>query len=98
MTHYVLTSAAEDDLRNILEFLVVESPSTATRVLDALQEAMRLLGERPGIGHRRTDLADETLRFWPVFSYLVIYRPDTAPVQVIRILHGARDVRRLLEG
>lgn len=93
MTRYVLTPAAEDDLQNIIEFLIVESPSAASRVLDALQEATQLLGERPGIGHRRTDLADEALRFWP----LVIYRPDTVPVQVIRILHGARDVRRLLE-
>jgi antitoxin ParD1/3/4/toxin ParE1/3/4 len=97
MNRYVLTSAAEDDLRNILEFLIVESPSAARRVLDALQDAMRLLADRPGLGHRRTDLADEALRFWPVFSYLVIYRSDTVPVQVVRILHGARDVRRLLE-
>jgi hypothetical protein len=25
------------------------------------------------------DLADETLRFWPVRSYLIIYRPYAAP-------------------
>ena len=58
---------------------------------------MRLLAERPGVGHLRTDLADEFVRFWPVFSYLVIYRPDTKPIEIIRVLHGKRDVRRLLE-
>lgn len=58
---------------------------------------MRLLAERPGIGHTRTDLADETVRFWPVFSYLVIYRPDTNPIQIVRVLRGKRDVRRLLD-
>jgi len=58
---------------------------------------MRLLAERPGIGHTRADLADEIVRFWPVFSYLVIYRADMKPIQIVRVLHGKRDVRRLLE-
>ena len=34
---------------------------------------------------------------WSVFSYLVIYRPDTTPLEIVRVLHGKRDVRRLLE-
>jgi antitoxin ParD1/3/4/toxin ParE1/3/4 len=58
---------------------------------------MRLLGEHSGIGHARADLAEEVVRFWPVFSYLVIYRPDANPIQIVRVLHGKRDVRRLLE-
>jgi plasmid stabilization system protein ParE len=45
----------------------------------------------------RTDLADGAVRFWPVFSYLVVYRSDTNPIQIVRVLHGKRDVRRLLE-
>jgi len=32
------------------------------------------------------------------FSYLIVYRPDTDPLQISRVLHGARDARRLLEG
>jgi toxin ParE1/3/4 len=43
------------------------------------------------------DLASEPLRFWPVYSYLIIYRPELRPLQVVRILHGSRDVRRILE-
>ena len=97
MKTFVLTSTAKGDIRNILDFLTTESPAAAIRVRAALRNAMRLLADRPGIGHLRTDLADETIRFWPVFSYLVIYRPDTNPVQIIRVLHGKRDVRRLLE-
>ena len=52
--------------------------------------------ECPGLGHLREDLADEPLRFWPVYAFLIIYRP-ARPLEVLRVLHAARDVRRLLE-
>jgi plasmid stabilization system protein ParE len=97
MSHYVLTPAAEGDILEIVNYIEGENPSAAVRVAEALREGMRLIAERPGIGHMRTDLADETVRFWPVFSYLIIYRPDTSPLQIVRVLHGKRDVRRLLE-
>ncbi len=48
------------------------------------------------MGHLREDLAEEPLRFWPVYSYLIIYRPDSRPLEIVRVLHGARDVRNLL--
>ena len=61
---------------------------------------MRRLAETPGLGHVREDLAaiDPALRFWPVYSYLIVYRAETAPLEVVRVLHGARDVRRILDG
>jgi antitoxin ParD1/3/4/toxin ParE1/3/4 len=47
------------------------------------------------LGHRRDDLTTEPLRFWCVYSYLIAYRPDTKPLQIIRIVHGARELGRL---
>lgn len=97
MSEFVLTPAAEDDMREILQYIERESPAAADQVFEALRDAMRLLAERHGIGHARADLAREPVRFWPVFSYLVIYRADTEPLQIVRVLRGKRDVRRLLE-
>jgi plasmid stabilization system protein ParE len=97
MADFVLTPAAEGDILGILDYIGRENPPAAVRVREALLDAMRQLAERPGIGHTRADLADEIVRFWPVFSYLVIYRPDVNPIQIVRVLHGKRDVRRLLE-
>jgi antitoxin ParD1/3/4/toxin ParE1/3/4 len=97
MADFVLTPAAESDILGILDYIERDNPPAAIRVREALLDAMRLLAERPGIGHTRADLADEAVRFWPVFSYLVIYRPDMKPIQIVRVLHGKRDVRRLLE-
>lgn len=58
--------------------------------------AMHGIGESPGKGHLRPDLADESLRLWSVFSYLIVYRPTTRPVQILRVVHGAQELAAAL--
>ena len=96
MGRYVLTAAARADLSELAEFIRQDSPGAARRVVESLRDAMANLARMPEMGHVREDLALTPLRFWPVFSYLIIYRPESHPLQVLRILHGARDVRSLL--
>ena len=55
-----------------------------------------LLGNEPGAGHVREDLTSRPVKFWPVYSYLIVYDPEAKPVQVIRVLHGMRDVEEIL--
>lgn len=97
---FILAAAARADLQEISEYIRRDSPAAAQRVLRELRAAMRRLAEMPGMGHVREDLAavDPALRFWSVYSYLIIYRAETDPLEVVRALHGARDVRRLLDG
>lgn len=96
MTRFALTPAAKADLVELYDLTEQDDPRAASRVLARLRTAMRRLARTPGLGHLREDLADEALRFWPVYSYLIVYRPETRPLQIIRVVHGARDVRRLL--
>jgi len=49
----------------------------------------------PGIGHSRTDVEDPRYRFWRIHSYIIAYRIDTKPITIARVLHGARDFRRI---
>jgi len=42
-------------------------------------------------------LTDEAVKFFPVYSYLIVYRPETKPLQVVSILHGRRNVERILK-
>ena len=53
--------------------------------------------EMPGIGHVRLDLADESLRFYRVYDYFIIYIYSSRPLWIARVLHGARDLRNLLD-
>jgi plasmid stabilization system protein ParE len=66
------------------------------RILENFRAAMERLADMPQLGHLRRDLADEDIRFWPVHSYLIVYRPDTRPLQIIRVLSGFRHVASLL--
>ena len=50
------------------------------------------LADMPGMGHSRDDLADETLRAWPVHSYLIVYRPAQRPIEIVRVVSGFRDL------
>ncbi len=54
------------------------------------------LGNTPGAGHLREDLTDEPVKFWSVFSYLIIYDPIAQPIEIARIVHGSREVSAIL--
>ena len=97
MKRFVLTPLARRDLEDIWDYIAHESIKAATRVLDRLEASIRSLAKNPGMGHVRVDLADRRHRFLPVGSYLIVYRPETKPLQVIRILHASRDVQALLD-
>ncbi|MCB1019879.1 MAG: type II toxin-antitoxin system RelE/ParE family toxin [Acidobacteria bacterium] len=97
MSRYALTAPAKRDFNEIVAFLAENAGVTiARRVLNELRAAMRVLAKQPGVGHTREDLADEPLRFFAVYSYLIVYDPTKKPLEITRILHGARDVRGVL--
>lgn len=97
MGRFVLTPAARADLNEIFDYISRDNPDAAHRVLEELRAAMQKLARMPDMGHFRRDLVSGPLRFWSVYSYLIIYRPEARPLQVVRVLHGARDVQRILE-
>lgn len=96
MSRYILSPAAVEDLDSIWLFIAEDNLDAAERVVAELEEACSRLAANPNIGHVREDLADSSFRFWPVRSYLIVYRPATKPLQVVRFWHGARGVPNLL--
>jgi toxin ParE1/3/4 len=48
------------------------------------------------MGRAREELASE-LRSFPVRRYVVFYRPLVDGIEVVRVLHGARDVTEIAE-
>lgn len=43
----------------------------------------------------RADVRNPRHRFWNVYKFVIAYRPDKEPLIVARVVHGARDFRRL---
>ena len=96
MKPFILTPSAEQDVSDVWDYIAGDSIEAADRVLEALERALHKLAKNPGIGHSREELADRRHRFFPVHSYLIVYRFETKPLQVLRVLHAARDVQSIL--
>jgi antitoxin ParD1/3/4 len=95
MSRYQFTPQAADDLLDIWTFIAGDSPEAADRVEAAVFRACDLLADSPFMGRTRKDVTPLPLRFWivhPYPNYLIVYDPESKPLQIIRILHGARDL------
>src|SRR5437588_3037867 len=92
MPTFELSQAAHDDLQAIWDFIADDNVEAANRVVTELVESFKQLAKWPGQGHVRRDLTSRDVRFWPVRSYLVIYQEQGDVVQIVAILHGARDI------
>ncbi len=94
---YVLAPEAALDLVQIWRYFKEQSSiEIADRVESVIRDKIVFLAANPGAGHWRKDLTDEMVKFFPVYSYLIVYRPETAPLQIASILHGRRDIEQLL--
>jgi toxin ParE1/3/4 len=96
MKRYVLTPSAKRDINDIWDYISNDSIEAADRALDGLESAMLKLAKSPAIGHWREELADKRHRFLLVYSYLIVYRHEAKPLQIVRVLHAARDVQSIL--
>ncbi len=96
MTRYRLSPEAEGDLDDIKQYYVQQGGVRVARyVLQEIRNALRFLAANPGAGHTRADLTDEPMKFWSVFSYLIVYDPAARPIGIARVLHGNQDLARL---
>ena len=97
MPQFVLSPEAKEDLREIRDYLVGEGGRRLARsVIREMTGALRLLASHPEIGHFRRDLTSFPVKFWSVFSYLIVYDPAARPIAIVRVLHGRRDVETML--
>ncbi|HXJ93972.1 MAG TPA: type II toxin-antitoxin system RelE/ParE family toxin [Terriglobia bacterium] len=96
MKGFILSPEAARDIREIWAYIAEDNVAAARRVRLQLLAACRRIGRSPRIGHSREDLTHKPVLFWPVGSYLVIYNPAQKPVQIVRVLHGRRDIPSLL--
>jgi toxin ParE1/3/4 len=95
MLPVVRTDRAEQDLTEILEYLEEHSPTAAEQLAETIDERCAMLGQLPLMGRSRDDLA-LGLRSIAIRPYVLFYRVTDESVQVIRILHGKRDMDRIM--
>ena len=103
MTSVIRPAARDDIIRQFRWYLVEHDASdVAFRFLDAVDESIGQLLRMPKMGTPRAlkNLALEGLRMWPVEGFdemCIFYQVQGNLLRVVRILHGKRDINRILE-
>ncbi len=90
---FIVTPQAREDLIEIWEYIAQDNVTRADRVLAGLHDSFLQLARSPGMGHYRKDLADLRHRFWTVHPFVIAYRWQTVPLQIVAVVHGARELR-----
>ena len=99
MSSYQFTPQAVEDLFEIWSYIAADDLDAADRVEEAIHTACGFLSDTPLAGRIREDLTALPLRFWivqPYRNYWIAYHPEKKPLQVIRIIHAARDIPNIL--
>ena len=91
-----LSPLARADLGDIWLHIAEDNPQAADNVIDRIHVMSQLLADNPDMGQLQTDLADGRYRCFSVGRYVVYFRPLDDGIMIARVLHGARDHRRLL--
>ncbi len=84
--------SALSDLVEIWEYIAEDSEARADAFVETIDRKFRALAENPGMGRTRDELA-EGVRSFPVGRYIIFYRSLMDGIEVVRILHGARDLK-----
>ena len=98
-TLFQLTPQATEDLDAIWWFIEEDSGQAANQVESEIIATCRRLAKYPFIGHKRRDITPLPVLFWtlPKYpNYIIVYRPESKPLQVIAILHGKQDLKEIL--
>ena len=85
---------AENDLDEIWLHIAQDSPHNADRFLERIQESCWALADFPHMGTGRDELKTG-LRCHPVGNYQIFIIPLEDGVDIVRVLHGSRDIERL---
>lgn len=91
MARILRTRESRLDFDEIWDYIAPRDLAAADRLIDQLEARLNLIATAPDMGRQVEELAPN-LRSFPVGSYLIFYRPIDDGIQLIRVIHGARDI------
>lgn len=95
MPRFLRSAEAEEDLIKIWLHIAQDNPAAADKMLRHIDEKSVLLAAKPKLGRALPELR-EGMRRWPIGQYLILYREIAGGVEIVRVVHGKRDLKRAL--
>lgn len=94
MAKTIRSRLANDDLYQIWSYVEDRNPKAADKLIETLTQKFSLLATHAGLGTPRPSI-DPTIRVFPVGSYLILFRRTDDGIEVIRVVHSARDLANI---
>lgn len=94
MVNVRITPRAETDLEEIWLTIALDNPSAADKLLRRIATKLERLAEFPDMGSSRPEIAPSA-KILVEGNYLILYEPAGNDIEVVRVIHGARDLRDL---
>jgi toxin ParE1/3/4 len=91
-----VAAAAEEDLKEIWAYVAEYNPEAAGKLIKEVTRKFALLRDYPQMG-RAQDKLMVNLRSFAVKNYIIFYQPFGGGIEILRILHGTRDIERIFE-
>jgi toxin ParE1/3/4 len=93
--HCIALTAAACTARSIEAYISSDNPAAADRFLAVLTDRFKVLADMPRIGRRRDKFASG-VRSISEGNYVILYRVKNDAMEILRVLHGARDPERVI--
>lgn len=91
------TREAESWLKDIFDYIVIDSPDAAIRVVDGIYLKVQILNDFPQMGYRYEDVTDREVRILLYGHYRIGYVVKSdGDVDILGVFHGALDIQRYL--
>ena len=89
-SNYTLRKKAENDLDEILDYIAQDNPKAALELYETFLKQFELLSLFPESGRLRKEFSPAVRSL--AVGYYIIFFAEKNPVEIVRVLHGARDI------
>lgn len=94
MSRVFTSERAGDDLCEIWHYIAADNVDAANRLVVEIEVRFQMLADSPRLGRARDDIS-VGFRYFPIGSYLILYRIQAGGIGIVRVLHAARDLEEL---
>ncbi len=94
MRRFRLTGPANKDLKAIWNYIAADNQSAADGLIERFYQTFTLIAGQPGMGRLAENLKPGLYRL-PVGNYAALYRVTPRYIEIVRVIHGARDIDSL---
>lgn len=91
MLKLIISPTAWDDLKEIKDYIALDNKSTALAYIKMLHRKCKKLTDSPKLG-----VQYKAIRKFPVGNYLIFYREQKKYIEIVRVLHAARNVEKII--